>query len=84
MRNMSVFFCFLCFKGVDIDGRLDEADEFLPVMEYRLQGQLAFFKALPRFTELETRDKYALLKGRRQASLTKVFFFSSDEFLCRY
>ena len=49
---------------MDIDGRLDEAEEFLPIMEYRLQAQLAFFKALPRFTELETRDKYALLKGR--------------------
>ncbi len=46
-----------------MDGRLQDMRDLTPVLAHRLQAQVEFFKALPRFHELPSADKCALLKG---------------------
>lgn len=49
--------------GIDIDGRRDLIEGFIPYVENCIRRFIAFAKAIPGFKELLTEDQIAIIKG---------------------
>jgi len=49
--------------GIDVDGRKDLLQEFVPYVECGVRRFIAFAKSIPGFTDLPVEDQIGIIKG---------------------
>ena len=49
--------------GIDVDGRRDLVEGFIPLMENCIKRFIAFAKAVPGFSNLQMDDQIGIIKG---------------------
>lgn len=61
-----VGFYHINFPGIDVDGRIEEVENFMMFFQKKIASIVAFGKSIPGFRNLSLDDQANLVKGNRK------------------